>query len=279
MKLSRYLILSHVFLCLSFLRAETLIRDLCYGEAGGEVLKLDACVPEGAGPFPVAILVHGGGWSGGDKATDITPWFKALTEGRYLWFSINYRLAPKHRWPACSDDVALALRWIKAHAASYGGDPSRVALLGYSAGGHLAFYNAATGGDDLKVQALVGYAPVTDFVHELPNRGGLSTSLQALLDKPKELTPESALLLRDLSPISHVHPGMPPVLILHGTADKTVPLGESYNLKKRLARMGVSCEILEIPGAGHRLTEWDKFDPTHGDRLLTWLNAQFHWQP
>lgn len=276
-------LLQFLLLCLpcwlASLRAETLIRDLAYGESGGEVLKLDACVPEGNGPFPIAILVHGGGWSGGDKATDITPWFKALTKGRYLWFSINYRLAPKHRWPACQEDVSLAIRWVKAHAASYGGDLSKVALFGYSAGGHLAFFTAATGGDELKVQALVGYAPVTDFVLELPTRRGLSTSLQALLDKPKELSPESALLLRDLSPISHIHPGMPPVLILHGTADKTVPPQASKNLQRRLTQMGVSCEILEIPGAGHRLSEWDKFDPTHGDRMLTWLNARFNWQP
>src|SRR5262245_33244030 len=83
--------------------------DIEYGQAGGVSLKLDASVPEGEGPFPVAILVHGGGWSGGDKAgsdkpgngADVTPWFAPLTNAKFTWFSINYRMAPDHRWPAC----------------------------------------------------------------------------------------------------------------------------------------------------------------------------------
>lgn len=77
-------------------------RDIEYGVAAGVSLKLDASVPAGDGPFPVAILVHGGGWSGGDKANvgsegkgaDISAWFAPLTAAKFTWFSINYRLAP-----------------------------------------------------------------------------------------------------------------------------------------------------------------------------------------
>src|SRR5687768_11769745 len=84
-------------------------RDIEYGTAGGVSLKLDASVPEGEGTFPIAILVHGGGWGSGDKANvgsvgggaDISPWFAPLTAAKFTWFSINYRLAPPHRWPAC----------------------------------------------------------------------------------------------------------------------------------------------------------------------------------
>ena len=76
--------------------------DIEYGKAGDESLLLDACVPEGVGPFPMAIIVHGGGWSGGDKARDMSLLFKPLTEANFTWFSINYRLAPKHRFPPVS---------------------------------------------------------------------------------------------------------------------------------------------------------------------------------
>jgi len=110
-----------------------------YGKAGNQALLLDANVPDGTGPFPVVIAVHGGGWSRGDKTGngDFVPALKALTVNQFTWFSIDYRLAPTNHWPDCFDDVQTAIRWAKAHAAEYKGDPNRIALLGYSAGGHL----------------------------------------------------------------------------------------------------------------------------------------------
>src|ERR1700677_1521342 len=78
-------------------------RDIEYGTAAGKSLNLDAYVPPGAGPFPVAIIVHGGGWSGGDKGRDITVLFGPLSDAKFVWFSINYRLSPKYQWPACYD--------------------------------------------------------------------------------------------------------------------------------------------------------------------------------
>ncbi|MFA6046976.1 MAG: alpha/beta hydrolase, partial [Phycisphaerales bacterium] len=142
-------------------------RDIEYGQAGGERLLLDVSVPDEAGPFPVAILVHGGGWRRGDKGggekpgdgADITPWFETLTRAKYVWFSINYRLAPKHRWPACFEDVQTAVRWVKAHAAEYQGDSKRVAIFGHSAGGHLVTMLATQSREDTRVQAVVACAP------------------------------------------------------------------------------------------------------------------------
>src|SRR5882672_1626059 len=85
--------------------------DIEYGQAGGERLLLDARAPDGAGPFPVVIIVHGGGWGGGDKAKDTSVYFDPLTHGGFTWFSINYRLAPTNHWPACFEDVQTAIRW------------------------------------------------------------------------------------------------------------------------------------------------------------------------
>ena len=262
-------------------------KDIEYGQAGGERLLLDASVPTGAGPFPVVILVHGGGWSGGDKAgsnkpgdsADISPWFAPLNSAGFLWFSINYRLAPQNRWPACLEDVQTAIRWIKAHAAEFKGDPRHIVLVGHSAGGHLACLAAVLAEDDTRVQAVVGFAPVTDFEQELPIRGGLSPSLQNLHNRPKEVTPEALAVLRETSPINHVHAGLPPFLILHGDGDKTVPLEQSRNFQAKLRASGVPCELLIIPGAPHGLLTWDKFDPDYAAKMTRWLHRTLGGDP
>lgn len=267
-----------VALAVTGLRAEVK-RDIEYGVAGGERLLLDVNIPDGAGPFPVAILVHGGGWDSGDKsgsnqpgnAADITPWFHPLTSAKFVWFSINYRLAPKHRWPACLEDVQTAIRWVKAHAGEYRGDGERVALFGHSAGGHLVTMVATMSKPDTRVQAVVGFAPVTDHEQDLAARGGLSTALQHLLGLPKEVTPAALQQLRALSPVNRVKAGMPPVLLLHGDADKTVPLVQSVSFQKRLKSAGVPCELIVLKGAPHGFLTWDKYDPTYRTAMLAWL--------
>lgn len=259
--------------------AAELRRDVEYGRVGEERLLLDASVPDGAGPFPIALLVHGGGWSGGDKrgsdkpgnGADISPWFAPLTEANFVWCSINYRLAPKHRWPAGYDDVETAIRWVKAHAAELKGDPRRIVLFGHSAGGQLVALAALQATEATRVQAVVGFAPVTDFEQELPMRGGLSTSLQALLDRPKEVTPESLAILRALSPINHVAAGAPPFLILHGDADKTVPFQQTLNFLAKLEANGVPHELITVKGAPHGLMTWRTLDPTYEAKLIAWL--------
>ena len=129
------------------------VRDVVYGEVAGETLLLDAVVPSGAGPFPFLLLIHGGGWTGGDKAGDIAPLLSPLAAAGFTCVSINYRLAPQHRWPACRDDVLAAIRWMKAHAATFKGDGSRIALIGYSAGGHLASFAATVVDDSARSKA------------------------------------------------------------------------------------------------------------------------------
>jgi acetyl esterase/lipase len=270
---------------LLFLAASTVARpaelktNVEYGQAAGEHLLLDVSVPDGAGPFPVAILVHGGGWNRGDKGgsttpgdnADISPWFGPLTDAKFAWFSINYRLAPKNQWPACLEDVQTAIRWVKAHAAEYKGDPQRIALFGHSAGGHLVCLAATLVGDDTRVQAIVGFAAVTDHEQDLVQRGGLSTSLQKLLNRPKEVTPESLAMIREISPINHVRPGLPPFLLIHGDADKSVPYQQSINFQAKLRAAGVPCELITVKGAPHSLIEGVKIDPSYREPMIAWL--------
>ena len=121
------------------------------------------------------------------------------------------------------------------------------------------------------MQAIVGFAPVTDFEYELPIRGGLSKSLQGLLDRPQAVTAAALAILREMAPINHVKPGLPPFLLVQGEADKTVPVEESRNFAAKLRASGVPCDLVVIPGAPHRLLSWDQCDPHYADTVITWL--------
>src|SRR4051812_36017324 len=116
----------------------TVIPDVDYAFYKTGSIKLDAHIPPGNGPFPAIILVHGGGWTGGDKtAAFIKPLFPVLDKTGFTWFSINYRLAPQGSYIDQENDVEAAVRFVKQHAKQYKGDPARIALMGESAGGHL----------------------------------------------------------------------------------------------------------------------------------------------
>lgn len=274
------LLILPVFCTTALLGAE-LRPDIEYGRAGDVSLQLDAYVPETPGPHPVAILIHGGGWSRGDKRTvpegdnsDITPWFSTFTEAGFTCFSINYRLAPAHLWPACFEDVQTAIRWVKAHAAEYKGDPKRIVLVGHSAGGHLATLAAVRAEADTRVQAVVGYAPVTDHVKDSARRNGLSPALQRLLNRPNLIDDESARLLREISSNAYIKSGLPPFFLIHGTADKSVPYDQSPAFQEQLRAAGVECELVTIPEAPHAFGTWITLAPDYQKQMFTWLGSK-----
>lgn len=252
----------------------TVTYGIEFGRAEGESLLLDASVPPGNGPFPIAILVHGGGWGSGDKHLDITGLFEPLTRAGFVWLSVNYRLAPAHRWPACFEDVQAAIRWAKTHAADYHGDPGRIALIGYSAGGQLVSLAAIRSDAATRVQAVVGLAPAADLVADVRARGKISPSLQNLLGVPEPLADETLARLREISPIDQLKPGLPPFLLIQGSADQTVLPEQTAGFAAKLKDMQVPCEIITVQGAAHRLSEWDNFDPSYKPRMVEWLQRQ-----
>jgi alpha-L-fucosidase 2 len=245
-----------------------------YANIDGESLKLDASVPDGEGPFPIAILVHGGGWGGGDRAEVHVPPNKPFTDGNVAWFSIDYRLAPQHRWPACIDDVRTAIRWVKQHAAQFKGDPERIVLVGYSAGGHLAAFAGATADHATRPQALVILAGPTDLVADCERRGEVSPSLQALFDDDPELDDEIRAQLKEASPLTYVNADTPPCLLIHGDMDESVPYSQSEVWQDKLQQLGVPCELITISGGGHRLREWDDLNPTFEQQMIDWLEQR-----
>ncbi|MBI5768715.1 MAG: alpha/beta hydrolase [Verrucomicrobia bacterium] len=249
--------------------------DIEYGTAGGERLKLDAYVPEGAGPFPAVILVHGGGWTGGDKSGGpkkgyMAPLHAPLEKAGFAWFSINYRLAPRHRYPACIEDVETAIRWVKARAAEYRVDPRRIALAGESAGGHLVALAAVRMDESTRLAAVVPIYGLFDLTAGLADGEPLRKNFVALFGREKA-DAESLALLRQASPLHQVRPGLPPMLLLHGDADKTVPYDHSTRLLARLRAAGVPGELITIPGGPHGMLPWDALAPDFKDRVVAWL--------
>ena len=245
-----------------------------YGEAGGEKLLLDAHVPASGGKHPVVLIVHGGGWMTGDREKDIVPVFAPFATN-FCWFTIYYRLAPTNRWPACFDDVQTAIRWVKKHAAEFKGDPNRIALLGYSAGGHLVTLAGTRAEADTRVQAVVAFAPPTDLVADNERRGGLSISMKNLFHcDTTNLTDSVRAVLKENSPLTYVQPGLPPFLLFNGSADKTVPFGQTQNFYNALKAAKVDCELISIPEGQHRIADWTKFDPSWQGKLMAWLNEK-----
>ena len=253
-----------------------------YKNVGGEALLLDVCVPESTihkgenGLLPVVIIVHGGGWGSGDRKTMMQPILDTLTGGGYIFVSMDYRLSPASRWPACQEDVTDALAWTKAHVSEYGGDPDRMAVLGYSAGGQLAFWAAINDVGPHKLKGLIGVAPATDFLNDLGRRNGPSKALRDLMNCDENDPMEKTLLrLYEASPINYLHENMPPILILQGTEDRTVPPQQSRNIQLKIKdqHWKVPCEIYAVPGAPHRQSEWDKYDPGYKKKLLDWLGG------
>jgi acetyl esterase len=234
-----------------------------YARPGGEELKADIWRPPGgvvadaAEGRPVVIVVHGGGWRSGERG-DSPLWNAWLASRGYVVFDIDYRLSPPPSWRDAPSDVRCAVRWVKENAARYGVDANRVALMGRSAGGHLALLTAYSQGSgstsgcetrnlqDTGVAAVVAFYPPTDLARlsSLSYLGGMDRFLGGTQDT----VPERYHLL---SPITHVDSCDPPTFLAHGGDGQIVPPGESELLTERLREAGVPHRLVGLPWANH----------------------------
>ncbi len=244
--------------------------DIEFAKVGDASLTLDAFVPEGAGPFPTCILVHGGGFIRGDKQSYIKPLFEPLSKAGFAWFTINYRLAPQHRWPACAEDVETVIRWVKAHAKDYKVDVGRIALIGESAGGHLVSYVGTRAKEDTRVAAVVPFYAPHDLELQVKHRNMLGESMTALLGLT-ELNDDAWKRLREVSPSSYVRKAMPPFLLIHGDKDPTVPFEQSTRFQKQMKDAGNQCDLITIPEGVHGMSGWDKLNSDYKEQLVAWL--------
>lgn len=251
----------------------TVVRDEVYAHvpdvAGGpgKELTLDYyhrdADPSGDRPLhdrPAIVFVHGGGWRSGSP-------FQFHRQAAYLALrhdffavSIRYRLAGDAPFPAAVEDVKCAVRWVRAHAAQWRIDPHRIAIVGGSAGAHLAALVAATAGD-ARLEGRGGHPEQSSAVNaaicfngafDLPDLCGRTewgaTLIGNFLGKTLD---EDLSFYRLASPISHVHAGMPPMLLMHGDADKAIDCVQSRAMHEALQACGASSELLIRPGFGH----------------------------
>jgi acetyl esterase len=255
------------------------LRDIEYSRPAGVPLQLDASIPSGDGPFAAAIIVHGGGWVRGDRRTEVEPLFEPLSDAGIAWFSISYRLATDPiSFGVAINDVEAAVRFVKAHAAEYKIDPRRIALIGESAGGHLAAMAALNPDPDLRVQAVVAlYAP-TDLVSLAKDSALIPASIR---EKMRGTPWESLVLARlsQLSPIENVRRDMPPFLFIHGTGDPLVPIEQSSAMCTKMKAAGNACKVFPVAGAGHGIRWWESnqsIAAPYKHEMVRWLKEELN---
>ena len=222
------------------------------------------CSPPGeTRPRPAIVYIHGGGWYLGDKGGASTFQFlRRFAEAGYVTASINYRLSDEAHFPASVEDCKLALRYLRAHAAEYGIETTRVGVIGCSAGGHLSAMLAVTRPEDgldgageypnesSAVQAAVLICPVTDpsvpFI--IPPGEGLDDAVIRYLGGPPA---DQVAAAKRASPMTYVRIGLPPILAVHGLADKRVDPRQSKDLVAALTKAGSPAELILVEGGKH----------------------------
>ncbi|AEV82982.1 alpha/beta hydrolase [Actinoplanes sp. SE50] len=256
--------------------------DVTVAEVPGyRPLTLDLFRPTAVGhPLPLIVWIHGGGWLfGGNKDAAHGRIADRILAAGFAVARVTYRLSAEARFPAQLHDVKAAVRWLRRNAAGLGLDPSRFGVWGESAGGHLAALIALTGDDpdpaltgrsgvpgvsDAVQSAVLWYAPsnllsmaAQNHPEGRPDHDAPGSPESRLVGGPvQELPAESAAA----SPVTYVTGDAPPMLLLHGADDRTVPAGQSEELHDRLAALSAPVCLRLIPGAGHRFTGVD-LDP------------------
>jgi len=247
--------------------------DIIYHVVDGTNLTLDAHVPNGAGPFPAVILVHGGGWVGGDKRQYITYLFQPLSDANFVWFSINYRLAPYHKFPGDAHDVEEAIRWVRNNAPTYKVDTNRIALIGESAGGHLVSYVGANHRPENNVAAVVSMYGIHDFISASIAWKPIPDEIMKLFGI-SSVDADSAPTLVKASPVVYISKDMPPYLLIHGSKDEDVPYQQSVEMCDKMKKAGASCELIMVEGAPHGMDHWESHPEWlwYKKALIDWLN-------
>ena len=226
--------------------------DVTYRTVEGEKLGLDVYQPAKKGKHrPAVVVIHGGGWSQGDKQLFATQG-NQLAERGFVAFSVNYRLAPAHPYPAAVDDVEAAVEWVRKHAKDYGVDPKRIGALGGSAGAHLTGLLATVGeGSHAKghrIAAAVSWSGPMDFVVLAPVAAtGGGGSIGRFLGCAPAACPDS---YAEASPITHVDKTDTPMLIVNSTME-LVPQTQADSMKAALDKAGVANQEIILPGTAH----------------------------
>jgi acetyl esterase/lipase len=230
------------------------IKDIEYKNINGKSLQIDMYIPKNIKkPAPLLVFIHGGAWKGG-KRSDYLVYLVAFAKMGYITATVSYRLLKDAPYPACAEDITDAVRWFFKNDTTYGYDSDRIALIGGSAGAHLALLaaygwksqhsapdSAAVSGEIHKIKAVVDiYGPV-DLTTPYASTQPLVTNFIA------HSYQEAPELYREASPLQYLDKDDPPTMILHGTSDDLVPISQSDTLKSHLDRLGVPNVYYRVP--------------------------------
>ena len=234
-----------------------IVPNITYVTANNFEAKLDVYSrTDTQAPQPTIIFIHGGGWTGGSKETQLFNLMPYLEMG---WNAVNveYRLARVSEAPAAVEDCLCALRWVIRNAKQYGFDTAKLVVSGGSAGGHLAlttgmmpasagFDRQCPGTEQLKVAAIVDWYGITDVADLLDGENMRAYAVQWLGSRPDRVE-----VARRLSPLTYVRAGIPPIISIQGDADPVVPYSHSVRLQEALQKAGIDHELVTIPGGKH----------------------------
>lgn len=256
---------------------------ILYGVADSQPLTMDYYAAQGPGIHPIAIIIHGGGYHGGDSKNGSEAYVADfLAPAGYAVFSVNYRVAPKYPYPYMVYDVQRAVRYIRFHAREWHADPDKIALVGGSTGGYLSNMvgllnapgnpHAADPVDRMsaKAQAVVSLYAQSSFEF-VPLNADVHRFLDPFIAEKGEKE-----AIREASPITYVSKNDPPFLEILGDQDEYIPISEAANLQAALHAVKVRCDIIVIPGGKHGTGGWNKLPgvPDWERQMTEWLNAR-----
>ena len=241
-------------------------EKITYRAVDGEELQLDLARPDGQGPYPAIVFIHGGGWRGGNRAGYRREIEEAARRG-YVAVTVSYRLTQpdeqrkaKYPFPAQVHDVKCAVRWLRASADKYRVDPERIGVTGGSAGGHLSLMLGVTdesaglegegchSDQSSRVQAVVNVFGPTDMLQLHKTSEGAAPIVASFLGGEPG---EAEAAYRDASPITYVDSGDPPILTIHGTADTLVPPDQAERFDAAMKKAGAEHKLLLLEKQGH----------------------------
>ena len=223
-------------------------------------MHLDLFRPNGNGPFPAVIVVHGGAWITGNHAME-NPFAIELARRGYVAATIEYRLSNEAKYPAQIHDLKAAVRWLRANAARYHIDANQIAAVGASAGGHLVALLGATNdissfegdGNNSEFSSAVQSVVDIDGTATLIDPGNIEKEKKGPFDTNTRLIggsyEEKPEVWRDASPITHVNKRSAPVLFINSSSYR--PFQQREEMSARLKAMGIVSEIVVIPDTPH----------------------------
>jgi acetyl esterase/lipase len=262
-------------------------EDVVYGRKFGTALTMDVFQPAKTNGRGILFMVSGG-WFSSHEAVN-PNFYKAFLDRGYTVFAVVHGSQPKFTVTEIVPDIHRAVRFVRHRAAQYGVDPNRLGITGASAGGHLSLTMGTQGGpgkEDAKdpidressaIQAVACFFPPTDFLN-YGRPGEDAVGVGVLKDfkaafGPRSETPEERQKLgQEISPIYFVTSNMPPTLIIHGDADKLVPLQQAESFVNRAREAGATAKLVIKEGKAHG---WAKIEDDL-PLLADWFDQYLH---